>query len=814
MFRSFVRRAGPTRIALLAFLLLLGTPATAFAHAYPVGSSPTADATVATAPATVDIWFGERLEPRLSSLVVYNAERQPVQSAPSRVDPRDPTQLAVAVEPDLPNGTYTVVWHVVSADDGHGTAGVFAFGIGEAPGIPVVSAQELGAAQGGEATPAGVLGRWLTDLSAVLILGIAAFVLLIARHESGASGVETSVGRRRERPTEVSTPDARDSLGSIFVAALLLLLVGQILRAADELSLAGTTPASAASLGSPGTALGVLLFSTRFGTLWLVRSALLVLGAGSVVLEARAGGAKAAVWFWVSRLAIGIGLVTDLAWSGHAAAGSLLAYLSLIQATLVWTTASSLYLPAAAALVGIAKPLTLVVDWLHLAGVSVWVGGVIALAVLTWDSRGADRAGHRLGAIARRFSRVAVVGIVVVLLTGLYNTWLYLAGPRSYVATGYGESLLLKHLVIVALLLAAALNHFVSVPLLADGKVPSWLPLALKRLVTAHPFATIRLEAGLGLIVLLSTGLLTSLAPARSPQQVLLDPTRELSLAREPFQETLPLADGSSALLAISPGRVGPNVYTVRVERDGVPVGGVRRAFLEFSSPDLDPHATNVVALASTAPGTFSARGLALSAGGIWNVGVRIDRSDGRTLTAQATMQVGDRWAAAVDPGAKALLARAATAMAAARSARMIESLSDGAGGLQLDQYTFVAPNREQIVSPGGGATLQIGTTVYHRDGGHEPWHAESGASPYEWPADDYSYLIQGVGAIDLGDRVLLGHPCEVVAFYAPRIGGVYEEWIGNQDGLIRQEVMAAPVHYMVNLYDDFDRPISILPPT
>ena len=48
--------------------------------------------------------------------------------------------LVVPITDPLPKGTYTVTWRVVSVDDGHVTAGAFAFGVGTPPGAATARA--------------------------------------------------------------------------------------------------------------------------------------------------------------------------------------------------------------------------------------------------------------------------------------------------------------------------------------------------------------------------------------------------------------------------------------------------------------------------------------------------------------------------------------------------------------------------------------------------------------------------------------------------------------------------------------------------
>lgn len=830
---------------------LVASQRPALAHAYPIRIVPSPNAILASSPATVDLWFSERLEPTLSSLAVYDVDRRPVQAAPGQVDPADPTHLTATLRPNLPGGTYTVVWQVVSADDGHPTAGIYAFGIGIAPSTPSVTPASLALAGSRQTSLLGPLGRWLIDLGIVTLLGAASLGLLI-----------------RWRPANLPELLARQRV--VLIGALLVLLVGQILRLADE--------AAFTNAGPLGASLLTLIRSTRFGALWLIRLALLGLGGalvvGEMLLERRAtigrdridrlapdhpspdpGNdpgrlATAPLGFGVGYLIVGLGLVTDLSWSGHAAAGNLLAYLSLAQQTLGWLVRDDLVRLVAFWIVRTARLAILALDWLHLVAVSAWIGGVITLAaIFSGQLNKVDRAA-RLSPVVQRFSRLAAASALVVLLTGLYNTWLYLGSPRAYLASSYGHGLLLKHLAFLLLLVVAALNHWITVPTLAGATLPDHraspvdpfvhpapghseqaapktsgagaqppslspgpgIGAGLRGIVGQHPAALLWIEATLGVAVLLSTGLLTSFPPARTPFDILLDPTREQALGTEPFQARLILSDGQTAQLEVSPGRIGLNEYSVTIDRGSARQDSIRQVYLQLTPLDLPGSPVATLALTPAGTDRFTGQGLELSGRGLWQIALRLDHQDGSITTARTTLQVTEEWSAAADPAAKGLLARAATATSRLAAVRLVDALSDGAGALIIDVYTFQAPDRQRIVALSGPEVIQIGSEVFRRDAPGTPWRVERGATPIRWPVDAYSYLRQGVGGIVVGQGVVSGHACAIVAFYLPATQAIYEEWIGSQDGLIYQEIMAGPAHFMINRYD-YGSPEPIEPP-
>jgi copper transport protein len=96
---------------------------------------------------------------------------------------------------------------------------------------------------------------------------------------------------------------------------------------------------------------------------------------------------------------------------------------------------------------------------LHLVAVSLWVGGLGALVVLggmSWRAVERERRPSLLRAVIPRFSRIAIVAVLVVIATGTVNAILDLAKVSDLWSTTYGKVVLAKvGLLGLALLLAA-----------------------------------------------------------------------------------------------------------------------------------------------------------------------------------------------------------------------------------------------------------------------------------------------------------------------------------------------------------------------
>jgi copper resistance protein C len=102
---------------LLCIALFSIMPSVAFAHAYLVKSVPAGRATLFSAPGKIQLWFNERLEPKYSSVSVYDPDGKRVDADNAQVVTDDPKQLTVALK-QIPAGRYTVKFRVLSVD-GH-----------------------------------------------------------------------------------------------------------------------------------------------------------------------------------------------------------------------------------------------------------------------------------------------------------------------------------------------------------------------------------------------------------------------------------------------------------------------------------------------------------------------------------------------------------------------------------------------------------------------------------------------------------------------------------------------------------------------
>jgi len=125
---------GHTPMSLFArtglFLILLSATVHVHAHAIPLGTESAAPSADVLTPLIIDLHFNERVDPAASSIRVFAPDGTAADTGISTVDPADPRHLFTHIS-GTATGTYTVLWQVVSRDDGHFTKGSYLFSVGK-----------------------------------------------------------------------------------------------------------------------------------------------------------------------------------------------------------------------------------------------------------------------------------------------------------------------------------------------------------------------------------------------------------------------------------------------------------------------------------------------------------------------------------------------------------------------------------------------------------------------------------------------------------------------------------------------------------
>jgi putative copper resistance protein D len=180
----------------------------------------------------------------------------------------------------------------------------------------------------------------------------------------------------------------------------------------------------------------LLLTETRFGIDWQLRLLLAMLLAACLVLKPGplSGGRG------LLAVSAGIGFLASLAWAGHGGATS-----------------------------GTAGYVHVTADVLHLTAAGAWLGGLVPLVLLVAELRGSGdpRWAATIYRVAYRFSNLGIVSVGTLLASGAINAWFLVGATTSLINTDYGQLLLMKIALFLAMVGIATVNRLRLVPLLS-----------------------------------------------------------------------------------------------------------------------------------------------------------------------------------------------------------------------------------------------------------------------------------------------------------------------------------------------------------
>jgi putative copper export protein len=310
-----------------------------------------------------------------------------------------------------------------------------------------------------------------------------------------------------------------------------------------------------------------LFLPTSVGRALLIRTGAIAV-AGAALLASASPKAR--------RWALGI--------AGVAAAGAMLAHVAAGHAA-----ARGLTLPKVAA------------QWVHFTAGAVWLGG---LAALLLGVRGEPT--ETKARAVRRFSAVALFALVAVVGTGVVRSVNEVGSWGALFSTGYGQLVLLKIALIVALIGLGAVNRYRNVP-----RARSSLG-GLRRVSAAE------LVLALGALGA-AAALATLVPPAQVPAEARA--AAAVTATGSDFATTI------RAQLGVTPALPGPNRFELRVTDydTGEPIEA-ERVSLGFSYLGGGDIPESRLDLRPAHEAMYQATGSNLSIGGPWDVTALIQR--------------------------------------------------------------------------------------------------------------------------------------------------------------------------------------------
>jgi copper transport protein len=714
----------------------------ALAHAELVRANPAPDSILGAPPQQIDLWFSERVDQGAGSPGLSILDE----------DGRNLTITNLHVDP-------ADAKHVVATVEG---ASVGAYTIiwsnrSADDGHTLTGSYTVRVATGrapGAATTEGetprawaVTTRWLTFLGAVIVAAGMLFRTMLLR------GVESATYARRR------------SLIVVVGAAV------AVIATAIEPVLQSQFPPPGASKPSVSEAISGLP-----NAWWLRIAAAAVALIISIIYLAI--GAKVS-WKrfleWAGAIA-GFGALLGLSLTSHASARS------------SW------------------RAVAVTFDFVHLASVGLWTGGLIFLAVY-WLSRPHPEDGPDP---IRRFSKFALVLVLVGAAAGVANAGFAFPTIKSLWESDYGRVLIIKVVILLPALGLAAM-HRQRLRQIAGQAGEALRP-------------TIRLETAIVAFVVLGGTILAMMAPpvkATSGELKLLDLAAPAVIGSKPTDHLI--------RFQVAPAKQGANTITVfTTDKKNQPIPNDQIALARMDLTSLD-HGAIERGIEGTPNGSggFTFQGDQLSLGGWWRSDTLMRRLGKEDETAAFYFMLPDPnvngfsapKTPKTDADAEALYQRALGTLTSLHSMSYHERLSGGTGSVVDSDHEVRdadgGRDPAMTISSDGFEVVTIGPNQWLKEGGNDwQWQEASSVIPPSQWGDTYT----GATAFQLGTaEEMNGKQTQIVTFYVPpqphQVAAWFAWWIDVDTGNILHETMISRQHYMVWDYSDFNKDFNIQQP-
>jgi copper transport protein len=579
---------GSLALIVVVVALLFGAPAV-FAHAQLLGTSPLSGSTVKAQPKEVIFKFGEPVGGDLGAVRVYNAQGREVDNLQVSHPEGNSHWMGVGLKSNLPDGTYTGTYRVISADT-HIVYGGLVFSIGHAGAAPKFTVAGLiGKNESGEVTKVAFgIVRGLNYLTLALMVGGLAFLFF-----AWSPALAATAGGEERWSLAARTFASR--LRWLFAVAIVLGVIVSVLG----VLLQGASAAGVSLWSSLKSSIIKDTLDSRFGMVWGLRAVDWLL-LGGLLLAAKA----------ISRDSIPLLRSSP---DGEAARLTprpprlILALLAL----------GALYLAVTPALAGhasIEHPIGVFFpsDVLHVLAGSLWVGGIacllIALPGATRRLEGGERSRLLLATLAR-FSPIALGSVVVIAVTGVIQAYIDVRSFHGLFHTTYGALIIVKVVLLGSLIGLGWVNRARVIPALerivGDGQSPGGIGGLARR--------TLRGEFMLMMCVFGVTAALISYAPP-------------IDAASGPFSITTTI--GSAELeMTLEPAKVGLNtvhIYLINA-KNGTQFIATKELMVTAKLPSKGIGPLMLTAIPA-GPGHYVLNSTVLSPGGTWDIEI-MDRT-------------------------------------------------------------------------------------------------------------------------------------------------------------------------------------------
>lgn len=595
---------------------------TAFAHTAITKRFPEADSLLETAPKTVDVYFLDPVEVHSNSIIVRSEQKTEVQVGIAQLDPKDVHHVSVNLQPNLAPGKYEINLDVVALD-GHPVRENYSFEIKKSLEEELFQKLKLERTlpEDGSILPSSPqkIELWYTVPAEIF-----AFGLLDDKQQLLSSIIPT----RDPNDSKHYTLNLDSELKEGTYAIQAFVQIGDKQKFETKYfavkSFTPITSSAAVSSESVFEQLGFLQLAH-----WLTFISILTLtglnlfqlfidnGHGNQVRLKR----FSQYLFGVSLLAVALGLILNkfryseivlkdyiifnfvwipvlqlaflgLGWFFKGRIRSLF----LILTILCFSFTGHAIAPSYGGGWGV------ILTFLHLLGVTYWIGGLVAFLLMVPGESSA----RWLKETGRRFSRGAIVSLILIGITGF---WMFL----NYVPSFSFESLITSNW---GQLLLAKIVLYLGIGLIGYWQRKFIIQMAEATIRVFLRF--VKVEIGAAALILLATAILIDLSPKEAEQGIF--PKKQIQ-------------QGIEARMEIAPLKAGANVVSVQFNK----AAEFQKVDVKyFSSTDW----VNENKAFSFGDGLFKVTGNLFHGAGTMNVIVEAVKTNGETVEFPFKVQV------------------------------------------------------------------------------------------------------------------------------------------------------------------------------
>jgi putative copper export protein len=99
-----------------------------------------------------------------------------------------------------------------------------------------------------------------------------------------------------------------------------------------------------------------------------------------------------------------------------------------------------------------------IITWIHLTSAAIWVGGSLFIGavlapILKTMSFSLEERLQMMIRVGRRFNKIAIPSLIILIGTGIYNSYSFFDNSNLLFSTDYGNLLLIKIILVIALII-------------------------------------------------------------------------------------------------------------------------------------------------------------------------------------------------------------------------------------------------------------------------------------------------------------------------------------------------------------------------